>query len=91
MTIVAAPTPGERLVLPEGHTPVLIDFQSQMAFTTSSIDAVTLRNNAALVSRAAGFGVSTILTTVAERASPARCSRRPPLLDPNSGRSTAPL
>jgi nicotinamidase-related amidase len=37
-----------------------------MAFATKSIDAVALRNNAALVSHAAaGFGVSTILTTVA--------------------------
>ena len=40
------------------HTLVMIDFQSQMAFATHSIDAVTLRNNAALVSHAAaGFGV----------------------------------
>lgn len=46
----------------------MIDFQSQMSFATKSIDATTLRNNAALVSRAAaGFGVSTILTTVAEK------------------------
>ena len=46
----------------------MIDFQSQMAFATKSINAVTLRNNAALVSEAAaGFGVPTILTTVAER------------------------
>jgi len=47
---------------------VMIDFQSQMAFATHSIDAVNLRNNAALVAQAAaGFGVSTILTTVAEK------------------------
>jgi nicotinamidase-related amidase len=46
----------------------MIDFQSQMAFATKSIDAITLRNNAALVARAAaGFGASTILTTVAEK------------------------
>jgi nicotinamidase-related amidase len=46
----------------------MIDFQSQMAFATHSIDAITLRTNAALVAHgAAGFGVSTILTTVAER------------------------
>jgi nicotinamidase-related amidase len=46
----------------------MIDFQSQMAFATHSIDAVNLRNNAALVANAAaGFGVSTILTTVAEK------------------------
>ena len=46
----------------------MIDFQSQMAFATKSIDAVQLRSNAALISgAAAGFKVSTILTTVAEK------------------------
>jgi nicotinamidase-related amidase len=46
----------------------MIDFQSQMAFATKSIEAVTLRNNAAMVAEAAaGFKVSTILTTVAEK------------------------
>ena len=46
----------------------MIDHQSQMAFATKSIDAVTLRNNAAMVAKAAaGFKVSTILTTVAEK------------------------
>lgn len=39
-----------------------------MAFATKSIDAVMLRNNAALVANAArAFGIDTILTTVAER------------------------
>lgn len=67
MPIIATPTPGPKLLSPKDHTLVMIDFQSQMAFATHSIDAVTLRNNAALVaSAAAGFGVSTILTTVAE-------------------------
>jgi len=64
----ATPTPGTLLVSPTDHALVLIDFQSQMAFATKSIDAVTLRNNAALISHAAkGFGVPTILTTVAEK------------------------
>jgi nicotinamidase-related amidase len=68
MTITATPTPGKLLLNPGDHTLVMIDFQSQMAFATKSIDPVTLRNNAALVaSAAAGFGVSTILTTVAEK------------------------
>ncbi|MEJ1969133.1 MAG: hydrolase [Rhizomicrobium sp.] len=68
MSIVAKPVPGARLLTPADHTLIMIDFQSQMAFATKSIDAVTLRNNAALVGRtAAGFGVSTILTTVAEK------------------------
>ncbi|MGV8985887.1 MAG: hydrolase [Cypionkella sp.] len=62
----ATPTPGKSLLNPGDHTLILIDFQSQMAFATKSIDAVMLRNNAALITRAAeGFGVSTILTTVA--------------------------
>jgi nicotinamidase-related amidase len=68
MTITAAPTPGKLLLNANDHTLIMIDFQSQMSFATKSIDAVTLRNNAALVSEAAaGFGVSTILTTVAEK------------------------
>jgi nicotinamidase-related amidase len=64
----ATPTPGKLLLNAGDHTLIMIDFQSQMSFATKSIDAVTLRNNAALVSEAAaGFGVSTILTTVAEK------------------------
>ncbi|WP_431275580.1 hydrolase [Variovorax ureilyticus] len=65
---VAKAAPGATLLNPQDHTLVMIDFQSQMAFATHSIDAVTLRNNASLVaSAAAGFGVSTVLTTVAEK------------------------
>ena len=68
MTLKATPTAGAKLLTPKDHTLILIDFQSQMAFATHSIDAVTLRNNAALVSHAAaGFGASTILTTVAAK------------------------
>ena len=68
MSIKATPTAGAKLLTPKDHTLVMIDFQSQMAFATHSIDAVNLRNNAALVANAAaGFGVSTILTTVAEK------------------------
>jgi nicotinamidase-related amidase len=64
----ATPTPGKGLISPNDHTLIMIDFQSQMAFATHSIDAITLRTNAALVAHAAaGFGVSTILTTVAEK------------------------
>ncbi|HMA49940.1 MAG TPA: hydrolase [Magnetospirillaceae bacterium] len=64
----ASPVPGSKLISPKDHTLILIDFQSQMSFATKSIDAVNLRTNAALVSQAAaGFGVSTILTTVAEK------------------------
>jgi nicotinamidase-related amidase len=64
----ATPTPGKLLLSPGDHTLIMIDFQSQMAFATKSIDAVVLRNNAALVANAAkGFSVSAILTTVAEK------------------------
>jgi nicotinamidase-related amidase len=56
------------LLAPGDHTLILIDHQSQMAFATDSIDMTTLRNNVALVAKgAAGFSVSTILTTVAEK------------------------
>jgi len=64
----ATATPGSKLLNPQDHTLILIDFQSQMSFATKSIDTTLLRNNAALISHAAyGFGVSTILTTVAEK------------------------
>ncbi|MCC4300070.1 hydrolase [Aurantimonas coralicida] len=64
----ATATAGPLLISPTDHALVLIDFQSQMSFATKSIDAVMLRNNAALISRAAaGFNVPTILTTVAEK------------------------
>src|SRR5271168_3719850 len=64
----AKPIPGKTLLNPTDHTLILIDFQSQMAFATKSIDAVTLRNNAALIANAAKiFGVSVIPTTVAEK------------------------
>lgn len=68
MSITATPTPGKLLLTPNDHTLVMIDFQSQMAFATHSIDAVNLRNNAGLVAKAAAsFKVPTILTTVAEK------------------------
>lgn len=64
----AVAAPGRTLLSPPDHTLIMIDHQSQMSFATHSIDAVTLRNNAALVAHAAaGFNVSTILTTVAEK------------------------
>lgn len=64
----AIATPGTRLLNAADHTLIMIDYQSQMAFATKSISATELRNNAGLVASAAsGFGVSTILTTVAEK------------------------
>jgi nicotinamidase-related amidase len=68
MTPTAKTTPGSKLLTPTDHALVMIDFQSQMAFATKSIDPIVLRTNAALVAHAAaGFKVPTILTTVAEK------------------------
>ena len=64
----AIAAPGKSLLSPKDHTLILIDHQSQMAFATKSIDAASLRNNVALISKGAkSFNVSTILTTVAEK------------------------
>lgn len=60
--------PAKNLLNGADHALVMIDFQSQMAFATKSIDTTLLRNNAALISKAAKvFNVPTILTTVAEK------------------------
>lgn len=68
MSAKATAKPGAALLTPKNHTLVMIDYQSQMAFATHSIDGVALRNNAGLVANAAaGFEVSTVLTTVAEK------------------------
>ena len=65
---IATPAPAKALLTPTDHTQMLIDFQSQVAFATKSIDPVLLRNNAALVANAARiFNVATIPTTVAEK------------------------
>ncbi|EPX59509.1 Isochorismatase family protein [Cystobacter fuscus DSM 2262] len=68
MTPKASPTPGKGLLSPTDHALILIDHQSQMTFATHSIDIAQLRNNTALISKAAaGFRVPTLLTTVAEK------------------------
>jgi nicotinamidase-related amidase len=68
MAIKASPNPGSKLINHTDHALILIDFQSQMSFATKSIDAVNLRNNAAMIAQAAaGFKIPTILTTVAEK------------------------
>lgn len=68
MPPIAKATAGALLLSSNDHTLIMIDHQSQMAFATRSIDAVTLRNNAALVAKAAKeFSVSVVLTTVAEK------------------------
>jgi nicotinamidase-related amidase len=68
MPTTAKATPGSKLLTPKDHALLLIDFQGQMAFASRSIDAITLRNNAGLIARAAAsFKVPTILTTIAEK------------------------
>jgi nicotinamidase-related amidase len=63
LTAMAAPAKG--LLTPDDHILILVDFQPQMAFATRSIDPVELRNNAAIIANAAaGFKVSTVLTSV---------------------------
>jgi len=64
----AQATPAKSLLNPQDHALVMIDFQSQMAFATRSIDNNQLRNNVSLIAKAAKvFKVPTILTTVAEK------------------------
>lgn len=59
--------PSDNLLSPENHALVLIDFEGQMAFATSSIQLSELRNNVAIVCGASKiFNVPTIVTTVAE-------------------------
>jgi nicotinamidase-related amidase len=68
MPLTARAAAAPALLTPADHALVMIDFQSQMAFAVRSIDAIELRNNAALVAHAAaGFKVPTVLTTVAEK------------------------
>lgn len=65
---VAKAQPCKTLLAPTDHTLLLIDHQSQMAFATRSIDIAALRNNTALVAKAAkDFNVATIVTSVAEK------------------------
>lgn len=65
---VAKTEPGKSLLTPTDHALVLIDHQSQMAFAVRSIDIGSLRTNTVLVAKGAiGFGVPTVVTTVAEK------------------------
>jgi len=59
--------PSVNLLSPDNHALVLIDFEGQMAFATSSILLSELRTNVAIVCGASKiFNVPTIVTTVAE-------------------------
>lgn len=64
----ATTVPAGQLLTAGNHALMLVDHQSQMAFATRSIDVVALRNHSALIAKSAvGFGVPTIVTTVAEK------------------------
>jgi nicotinamidase-related amidase len=68
MSLIAVAKPGKGLLRPDDHTLIMIDFQSQMAFASHSIDMVALRSNAALIAEAVkAFGVARVITTVAAR------------------------
>ena len=65
---LATATPAKALLSPADHALMLIDYQSQMAFATHTIDISALRNNVSLISKGAkGFNVPVLLTTVAEK------------------------
>lgn len=66
ISISYAQKPGAKLLDPTNHALVLIDHQSQMAFATTSISNVELRNNVAVVTGSSKiFNVPTVITTVA--------------------------
>jgi nicotinamidase-related amidase len=66
--IVSAQKPSPALLNPANHSLVLIDYEGQMAFATSSIAIDQLRTNVAIVAGASKiFKIPTIITTVAEK------------------------
>lgn len=68
VSLTAMAAPAEGLLTPDDHILILVDFQPQMAFPMRSSDSVVLRNNAALLAKAAaGFQVPTVLTSVARK------------------------
>jgi nicotinamidase-related amidase len=59
--------PSVNLLSPDNHALVLIDFEGQMAFATTSIPLSELRTNVAIIAGASKiFNVPTVVTTVAE-------------------------
>ncbi len=59
--------PAEKLLTPDNHTLVLIDYEGQMAFATQSHSMVELRQNTGLICGASKiFHVPVINTTVGE-------------------------
>jgi nicotinamidase-related amidase len=67
MSIKAVAKPAKSLLSPKDHALLLIDHQSQMAFSTKSIDTTNLRTNVSILAQTAkGFGVPTIITTISK-------------------------
>jgi nicotinamidase-related amidase len=66
--LLFAQKPSPKLLDPNNHALVLIDHQPQMAFATQSHPIEIIRNNAALISKAAKtFNVATVITSVAAK------------------------
>jgi len=66
-TFILGMKPSASLVAPDNHALVLIDFESQMAFATQSINLTQLRTNTAIVAGASRiFNVPTVVSTVLE-------------------------
>jgi nicotinamidase-related amidase len=60
--------PSPKLLTPNDHALVLIDYEGQMAFATKSISITELRTNVSIIAGASRiFKVPTIITTVAEK------------------------
>lgn len=92
MPLPAKAMPGAMLLPPDDHTLIMIDEQSQMAFTTKSTDAILLGSIAAVVAKAAtSFDVSFVLTTVAEKAVSAPLSDEIGPAIPSAEITTVPL
>lgn len=63
-----AQKPSPKLLDPNNHTLVLIDHQPQMAFAAQSHPIEIIRNNVAMISKAAKtFNVPTVITSVAAK------------------------
>ncbi len=66
--VVAAQKPSAKLLDPANHVLVLIDHQPQMAFAVQSHPIELVRNNAAMISKAAKtFNSAVVLTSVAAK------------------------
>lgn len=66
--LVFAQKPSPKLLDANNHTLVLIDHQPQMAFATQSHPIEIIRNNAAMITKAAKtFKVATVITSVAAK------------------------